>query len=100
MKQTRKYLIMLSRPPTTITLTKEDIEAYEQRKLTRDAMRERQMDSSQDTSGSTVEGMDGEGVTEEADMTPAQQTRAARAQKLRLEREARIGIATHSSSRA
>ncbi|KXL41372.1 hypothetical protein M433DRAFT_148778 [Acidomyces richmondensis BFW] len=42
---------MLSRPPTTITLTKEDIEAYEQRKLTRDAMRERQMDSSQDTSG-------------------------------------------------
>jgi len=90
---------MLSRPPTTITLTKEDIEAYEQRKMTRDAMREQQMDGSQDTSGSTVENMDDDIGAEEADMTPAQKTRAARAQKVRLEREARIGVPIGSNSR-
>lgn len=80
---------MLSRPPTKIALTTEDIAAYDQRKMTRDAVREQQMDSSQDTSHSTIE--DGETAGDQ-DLTPAQQTRAARAQKARMERDARMGI--------
>lgn len=87
---------MLSRPPTKITLTSEDLHAYEQRKLTRDAMREQQSEhsQSQDTSHSTVEDGDtslDQDVTQ--DLTPAQQTRAARAQKARIDRETRMGIA-------
>jgi len=85
---------MLSRPPTKISLTTEDIIAYEQRKMMRDAVCEQQMDGSvsQDTSNSTVE--DGDASLEQ-DLTPAQQTRAAKAaqaQRVRMEREARLGI--------
>ncbi|TKA28182.1 hypothetical protein B0A50_04153 [Salinomyces thailandicus] len=97
---------MLSRPPTKITLTTDDIIAYEQRKMARDAAssanNERHMDSSvsQDTTHSTVEdGEDGRPEQESSmvsqDVTPAQQTRAARvaaAQRARVEREARLGI--------
>ncbi|KAI6905548.1 hypothetical protein KC318_g5905 [Hortaea werneckii] len=97
---------MLSRPPTKITLTADDIAEYEQRKLARDAARnlnaEQRMDSSvsQDTSNSTVEdahenGMEQESSMIEQDATPAQQTRAARAAaaaRVRSEREARLGI--------
>ena len=86
---------MLSRPPTKITLTPEDILAYEQRRLSRDAAREQQMQNSpsQDTSGSTVENGD-TSIEQDVsqDFTPAQQTRAARLQKTRLDREARMGI--------
>ena len=84
---------MLSRPPTKITLTPDDIIAYEQRKLSRDAIREQHMQSSpsQETSGSTVENGD-TSIEQDLDLTPAQQTRAARLQKTRLEREARMGV--------
>ena len=86
---------MLSRPPTKITLTPDDILQYEQRKLSRDASREQQMQGSppEDTSGSTIE--NGDTSIEQdlsQDMTPAQQTRAARLQKTRLDREARMGV--------
>lgn len=74
---------MLSRPATKITLTTDDIIAYEQRKMTRDAMREQHLASSQDTSISTVENGN------EQDMTPAGQIRAA---KTKLSREQRIGV--------
>ncbi|KAK4550135.1 hypothetical protein LTR36_003102 [Oleoguttula mirabilis] len=64
--------------------------------MTRDAMREQQTDDSQSqdtTSHSTIEDGDSSldhDVTQ--DLTPAQQTRAARARKARTEREARMGI--------
>ncbi|KAK5133278.1 hypothetical protein LTR08_008012 [Meristemomyces frigidus] len=93
---------MLSRPPTKITLTPEDILAYEQRKLSRDAVREQHMHSSpsQDTSGSTIENGD-TSIEQDVsqDLTPAQQTRAARMQKTRLDREARMGIGGGGGSR-
>lgn len=103
---------MLPRPPTKIHLTTEDIVAYEQRKTARDGASNEQMNTSisQDTSNSTVEdqqnfedSMDqGEGMGQESSMvepevTPAQQTRAARAaaaeqQRRRIERERRLGV--------
>ncbi|KAK4565491.1 hypothetical protein LTR86_004108 [Recurvomyces mirabilis] len=80
---------MLSRPATKISLTMDDIIAYEHRKMARDTARhrelEQQMDSSQDTSQSTVE----DATTSQQDITPAQQTRATKA---KAAREARMGI--------
>jgi hypothetical protein len=77
---------MLSRPATKISLTPDDIAAYEQRKLARDAMKSQDLDSSQNSDRSTVE--NGTGSTEQ-DLTPAAQTRAARA---KTSREQRIGV--------
>lgn len=89
---------MLSRPATTICLTPEDIVAYEQRKMARDTMRERAereqqqlLDSSQDSSGSTVE----DESNQDLDATPAQQTRAA---KVKAARDQRIGVGGSSRS--
>lgn len=77
---------MLSRPATKITLTADDIAAYEQRKMVRDAMRSQDLNSSQNSDKSTVEnGMDGK----EEELTPAAQTRAARA---KMTWEQRIGV--------
>lgn len=77
---------MLSRPASKITLTPDDIAAYEQRKMARDAMKGQELNSSQNSEGSTVE--NGAGSTEQ-DLTPAAQTRAART---RMSREQRIGV--------
>lgn len=76
---------MLSRPPTKITLTNEDIIAWEQRKAARD---QQQLENSQDTTHTTVEDN-----SADLEKTPAQQTRAAKAQRSKMEREARIGVA-------
>lgn len=76
-------IIMLSRPATKISLTADDVVAYEQRKMARDAVKEQQLDSSQDSTQSTVEDF------AEEDSTPAQQTRAAKA---KASREQRIGV--------
>lgn len=80
---------MLSRPPTKITLTNNDIKEYEERKAARDAQleREQQLNSSQDTSHSTVEDAMTDQDVSATDVTPAAQTRAA---KSRAAREARI----------
>jgi hypothetical protein len=77
---------MLSRPATKITLTAEDIAAYEQRKLAREMMKEQELNSSQDSDKSTVE--NGEGSREE-ELTPAAQRRDARG---RMTRDQRIGV--------
>lgn len=73
---------MLSRPATKISLTPDDIAAYEQRKMARDAIRSQDLDSSQKSDRSTVE-------NGEQDLTPAAQTRAARA---KMSRNERIGV--------
>ncbi|GAB7363544.1 hypothetical protein MBLNU230_g3811t1 [Neophaeotheca triangularis] len=85
---------MLSRPPTKLTLTPDDITAYEERKIARDAMRDQQraqqqthVTSSQDSNQSTVEN----GGDEDVEMTPAEQSRVARLRAKR-EREMRIGV--------
>ena len=78
--------IMLSRPATKLSLTAADITAYDQRKSARDALKAQQLDSSQISDQSTVE--DGAEPREE-DLTPAAQTRAARA---KITREQRIGV--------
>lgn len=77
---------MLSRPATKISLTPDDIAAYEQRKAIRDAQRLQDMNSSQNSDQSTVENG---GRTRDEDLTPAAQTRAA---KSKMTREQRIGI--------
>ena len=77
---------MLSRPATKISLTADDVAAYEQRKMTRDAMKAQELNSSQNSDKSTVE--NGHSAREE-DLTPAAQTRAARA---KMSREQRIGV--------
>ena len=77
---------MLSRPATKISLTADDIAAYEQRKMAREAMKSQELDSSQNSDRSTVENGAGAG---EQDLTPAAQTRAARA---KMSREQRIGV--------
>lgn len=77
---------MLSRPATKISLTPDDIAAYEQRKMVRDAMKSQQLDSSQNSDRSTVENGTG---SEEQELTPAAQTRAARA---KMSRDQRIGV--------
>lgn len=86
---------MLSRPPTNITLTSDDVAIYEQRKLAREAMRQQQaqaaqhaMDSSQNSEQSTVENGSSVGARDE-ELTSAAQTRAAR---VRASREQRIGV--------
>ncbi|KAK3073018.1 hypothetical protein LTR53_005742 [Teratosphaeriaceae sp. CCFEE 6253] len=75
---------MLSRPATKISLTADDIIAYEHRKEMRDSMRADEMDSSRDSSNSTVDD-----ATEEQDSNMAQQARAA---KLKAAREQRMGL--------
>lgn len=77
---------MLSRPATKITLTPDDVAAYEQRKQAREAMQAQDLDSSQSSEKSTVES-DSAGRGE--DLTPAAQTRAARVKQAR---EQRIGV--------
>lgn len=80
---------MLSRPATKITLTTEDIALYEQRKMAREAMKAQQQvmeDSSQGSDQSTVDNAADDG---EEELTPAAQTRAARA---KMGREQRIGV--------
>lgn len=77
---------MLSRPATKISLTPDDIAAYEQRKAARDAQRFQDMNSSQNSDHSTI---DNGGRTQDEDVTPAAQTRAART---KMTREQRIGI--------
>ncbi|KAK3719110.1 hypothetical protein LTR37_004674 [Vermiconidia calcicola] len=77
---------MLSRPATKLSLTPDDIVAYEQRKMIRDTMKAQGLESSQNSDRSTVE--DGNGATAE-ELTPAVQTRAARVKK---SREQRIGV--------
>ena len=77
---------MLSRPATKISLTPDDIAAYEQRKMARDVMKSQELDSSQNSDRSTVE--NGAGSAEQ-NLTPATQTRTARA---KASREQRIGV--------
>lgn len=82
---------MLSRPATKITLTPDDIAAYEQREQAREAMQTQDIDSSQSSDKSTVEdGISGRA----ADQTPAAQTRAARVKQAR---EQRIGVGNSRS---
>ena len=77
---------MLSRPATKISLTADDVAAYEQRKMARDAMKYQEFDSSQNSDKSTMEN----GSTQKSeDVTPAAQTRAAR---VKASREQRIGV--------
>lgn len=77
---------MLSRPATKLSLTPDDITAYEQRKMARDAMKNQELDSSQNSDRSTVGNGTGLG---EQDLTPAAQTRAAR---VKMSRDQRIGV--------
>lgn len=77
---------MLSRPATKITLTPDDVAAYEQRKQAREAMQAQDMDSSQSSEQSTVENGNAGG---EEGLMPAAQTRAARVKQAR---EQRIGV--------
>lgn len=76
---------MLSRPATKISLTPDDIAAYEQRKAARDALKNAELNSSENSDRSTVE--NGTAMNEE--LTPAAQTRVARA---KMTREQRIGV--------
>ena len=82
---------MLSRAATKITLTPDDVAMYERRKSARDATKQEDTHSSQDSNRSTVE--DAIEMPEE-NTTPAAQTRAAR---VKMSREQRIGV---GSSRA
>ena len=77
---------MLSRPATKITLTQDDIAAYEQRRQAKEMMQTQDLDSSGSSEKSTVE--NGGGGKDE-DLTPAAQTRAAR---VKAAREQRIGV--------
>lgn len=77
---------MLSRAPTTLGLTAQDITHYEERKVKRDAKKNQDTDSSQNSDRSTVENGAGQ---EEQDLTPAAATRAARS---KMSREQRIGV--------
>lgn len=73
---------MLSRPATKISLTNDDIAAYEQRKLNRDAMKEREVADSNDTSKASSQ-------SDSTDVTPAAQGRIARS---KMTRDQRIGV--------
>ena len=77
---------MLSRPSTEITLTPEDIAAYEQRMRARESLRAQEIDTSHNSDKSTVEDAP---EPEAEDSSPAAQTRAARSKKAR---EQRIGV--------
>lgn len=77
---------MLSRAPTRIGLTNDDIIAYQERRMAREAQQNLDMNSSQNSDKSTVENG---GTTKDEDLTPAAQTRAAR---VKMAREQRIGI--------
>ena len=69
---------MLSRPATKISLTPDDIAAYEQRKMARDAARNQDIDSSQDTTQMTSENGDTPAVTVQNKAAKAKQARDAR----------------------
>lgn len=73
---------MLSRPATKLSLTADDIIAYEQRKMARDAMKEREVADSNDTSRVSSQ-------SDATDMTPAAQSRAARSN---MSKNQRIGV--------
>lgn len=77
---------MLSRPATIITLTPDDIAAYEQRRAASEAQKNMHLNSSQNSDISTVHNG---AVAKDDDLTPATQTRAAR---VKMSREQRIGI--------
>jgi len=79
---------MLSRPATRITLTPDDILAYEQRKAARDAQKQFDMSSSQHSNNSTVTS-DVTIPEKQVDSAPPTQTRAAR---VKQSREQRIGV--------
>ena len=72
---------MLSRAATKITLTTEDIAAFEARQNAREAMKRQELEESQQSSQDTMEN--------DADHKSATQTRAARA---KTAREQRIGV--------
>ena len=77
---------MLSRPATKLSLTPDDIAAYEQRRAVREAQKASDLNSSQNSDNSTVEN----GIrAKDEELTPAGQSRAARA---KMSREQRIGI--------
>ena len=69
---------MLSRPATKISLTPDDITAYEQRKLARDAARNPDIDSSQDTTQMTSENGDTPAITAQSKAAKAKQAKDAR----------------------
>jgi hypothetical protein len=76
---------MLSRPATKISLTPDDIAAYEQRKQAREALKQRQQqqhDASESPPNSEMSTID----NPDEDGTPAAQTRA------KMTREQRIGV--------
>lgn len=76
---------MLSRPATKISLTGEDITAYEQRKAVRDAMKAQEMDSSQETT---------QDLSENGASPPASVNENAG--KTKLTREQRLGLGASS----
>lgn len=73
---------MLSRPATKLSLTVDDVSAYEQRKLTRDAMKEREVADSNDTSKVSFQ-------SDNTDMTPEAQSRVARS---KMTKDQRVGV--------
>ena len=73
---------MLSRPATKLSLTADDIIAYEQRKMTKDAIKEREVAESNDTSKASSQ-------SDSTDVTPAAQSRVARS---KMTRDQRIGV--------
>ncbi|KAK1084524.1 hypothetical protein LTR48_005379 [Friedmanniomyces endolithicus] len=73
---------MLSRPATKISLTLDDIYDYERRKAARDSMRADHMDSSEDTTNSTVEDGAVDKVMNAAQETQAAKSKAAREQRI------------------
>jgi hypothetical protein len=75
---------MLSRPATKISLTSEDLLAFEKRREARERARLNEMDSTQETTTSI-----NEDTGASADLTPAAQAKATRS---RPTREQRIGV--------
>lgn len=80
---------MLSRPATKLTLTADDILAYEHRKVIREASKAAELESSQ-TSDQSNQSTVGTGNSLREEITPAAQT--TRAARVKMSREQRIGV--------
>lgn len=75
---------MLSRPPTKISLTTDDLITFQHRRQLREAAKAQQLEISQETTMSSFED-----DSRAADVTPAAQTKATRARAIR---DQRIGV--------
>jgi hypothetical protein len=79
---------MLSRPATKISLTTDDLMAFEQRRQAREAAKAREAEAELAATAAATK-TDDEDLSEVADLTPAAQAKATRS---RVKREQRIGV--------